>query len=142
MKNFNDIPIVAPSDFSAESDRAVSTAIELAGAAERVTVVHVAPPILIVEPVVVYETISDEERRAQLEIALRKRYSSADYEGLTFDVRIGDPGSEIVKVAKERKAGLIVMPSHGRTGISHLLLGSVAERVVRTAACPVLVLRK
>jgi nucleotide-binding universal stress UspA family protein len=58
------------------------------------------------------------------------------------EVRIGDPGAEIVKVATELKAGLIVMPSHGRTGLKHLLLGSVAERVVRTATCPVLVLRK
>lgn len=59
-----------------------------------------------------------------------------------MEVRIGDPGVEIVKVATELKAGLIVMPSHGRTGLKHLLLGSVAERVVRTATCPVLVLRK
>lgn len=142
MRNFNDVPIVAPIDFSAEADQAVATAIELAGTAKQVTVVHVTPPILIVEPVVVYETVSDEERRANLELALQKRYSSHEYEGVNIEVRIGDPGSEIVKVANERKAGLIVMPSHGRTGLTHLLLGSVAERVVRTAACPVLVLRK
>lgn len=142
MKNFNDIPIIAPVDFSTESDRAVATAIELAGNAAHVTVVHVTPPILIVEPVVVYDTISDEERRIALEAALLKRFSASECAGINVEVRIGDPGSEIVKLAKDLKAGLIVMPSHGRTGLKHLLLGSVAERVVRTAACPVLVLRK
>ena len=54
---------------------------------------------------------------------------------------IGDPGSEITKLAKEVGAHLIIMPSHGRTGISRLLLGSVAERVLRLSHCPVLVLR-
>ncbi|MBL9161675.1 MAG: universal stress protein [Planctomycetaceae bacterium] len=142
MRNFNDVPVIAPTDFSVESDRGVVTAIELAGTAKHVTVIHVTPPILIVEPVVVYDTISDEERRANLELALRERYSSPEYEGVNLEVRIGDPGSEIVKLAKEKKAGLIVMPSHGRTGLTHLLLGSVAERVVRTAECPVLVVRK
>ena len=142
MKNFNDVPIIAPVDFSAESDRAVATAIELAGNADQVTAVHVTPPVLIVEPVVVYDTVSDEARRNSLEAALVKRFSGRQYEGIKVEVRIGDPGAEIVKVATDLKAGLIVMPSHGRTGLKHLLLGSVAERVVRTATCPVLVIRK
>ena len=142
MKNFNDVPIIAPVDFSAESDRAVATAIELAGNADQVTAVHVTPPVLIVEPVVVYDTVSDEARRISLEAALVKRFSGSQYEGINVEVRIGDPGAEIVKVATDLKAGLIVMPSHGRTGLKHLLLGSVAERVVRTATCPVLVIRK
>lgn len=142
MKDFHDVPIVAPVDFSAESDHAVAVAIELAGNAAHVTVMHVTTPIIIVEPVVIYDTISDEARRSELHAALLKRYSAPLYQGIKFEVRSGDPGSEIVGMAKELKAGLIVMPSHGRTGLKHLLLGSVAERVVRTATCPVLVLRK
>jgi nucleotide-binding universal stress UspA family protein len=47
----------------------------------------------------------------------------------------------IADLAKELNANLIVMPSHGRSGVSRLLLGSVAERVLRLANCPVLVLR-
>ena len=60
-----------------------------------------------------------------------------------FDIacQIGDPGSEIVSFANEVNANMIIMPSHGRTGISRLLIGSVAERVLRLASCPVLVLR-
>ena len=59
---------------------------------------------------------------------------------ITYPV-LGDPGHQIAEFAKEAGAGLIVMPSHGRTGLTHLLIGSVAERVVRFAHCPVLVLR-
>ena len=57
------------------------------------------------------------------------------------DVEFGDPGNQIVDFAERISAELIVIPSHGRTGIERLLLGSVAERVARLAPCPVLVLR-
>jgi len=53
----------------------------------------------------------------------------------------GVPFVEIIKTAKERQADLIVIGTHGRTGIDHMLFGSTAERVVRKAACPVLTVR-
>ena len=56
-------------------------------------------------------------------------------------VRQGKPFVEIIKEAKEKDMDLIVMGSHGRTGISHMLMGSVAEKVVRKANCPVLIVR-
>ena len=56
-------------------------------------------------------------------------------------IRSGEAAQEIVKAAKELDVDLIVMATHGRTGIEHFLLGSVAERVVRTATCPVLTVR-
>ena len=56
-------------------------------------------------------------------------------------VRQGKAFVEIIKTAKEKNMDLIVMGSHGRTGISHMLMGSVAEKVVRKAACPVLIVR-
>lgn len=141
MKSFTDIAIVAPVDFSDEADRAVEAAVELSGNASHVTVVHVAAPIIIVEPIMMYDIPSDDVRCEQLKEALKKRYSAPKYQRVNFEVRLGDPGLEIVKFAAELKAGLIVMPSHGRTGLAHLLLGSVAERVVRMAKCPVLILR-
>ncbi|MGY3879495.1 universal stress protein [Aeromonas enteropelogenes] len=60
----------------------------------------------------------------------------------TFDIRFGRAADEIVIQAKEDEVDLIVMGSHGRSGITHLLVGSVAESVVRHAPCPVLVVRK
>jgi universal stress protein A len=56
-------------------------------------------------------------------------------------VRQGKPFVEIIKEAKEKDMDLIVMASHGRTGVSHMLMGSVAEKVVRKANCPVLIVR-
>ena len=61
----------------------------------------------------------------------------------TWDVAIavGHPADAVVRVAQERKVDLIVMGTHGRTGLQHVLLGSVAEKVVRLAPCPVLTIR-
>lgn len=140
MKRFADKPIVAPVDFTDESDHSVDLALDIAGSPEFVTVLHVAPPLVAFEPAIV-AIISDEERREQILAAARSRFSDAKYRGIHFDTRFGDPAHEIADAAQEKSAGLIVMPSHGRTGLAHLLMGSVAERVVRLAHCPVLVLR-
>jgi universal stress protein A len=61
----------------------------------------------------------------------------------TWDVEIavGHPADTIVRLARERNADLIVMATHGRTGLGHLVLGSVAEKVVRLAPCPVLAVK-
>ena len=56
-------------------------------------------------------------------------------------VAVGRPAEEILRVAREEKVDLIVMGTHGRTGVRHLLLGSVAEAVTRHAPCPVLTAR-
>ena len=61
---------------------------------------------------------------------------------MTQVVREGDPGLMIADYAADVQADLIVMPSHGYHGVKRLLLGSVAERVLRHANCPVLVLRR
>ena len=57
-------------------------------------------------------------------------------------VRAGSPAAEIVSIAKTVPADLIVISTHGRTGLKHAFMGSVAERVVQTAPCPVLVVRE
>jgi len=57
------------------------------------------------------------------------------------EVREGTPFHEIIRCARERDVDLIVMGTHGRGAVAHLLMGSVAERVVRTAPCPVLTVR-
>lgn len=57
------------------------------------------------------------------------------------EVRPGEPWREIISAAEKENVDLIVIPTHGRTGLKHALMGSVTERVVRHAPCPVLVLR-
>ncbi len=141
MHHFSNQRILVPIDFSDEADGAMKVALEIASDPSLVTAIHVAPPLATLEPGVVWEMISDETRVQQLEQAFRKRYHEPCYSPVGFEVRFGDPGNEITSYAQEVKAGLIVMPSHGRTGLAHLLIGSVAERVVRFAHCPVLVLR-
>jgi nucleotide-binding universal stress UspA family protein len=56
-------------------------------------------------------------------------------------LRVGSPFVEIVRTAQSERADLIVVGTHGRTGLAHVLMGSVAERVVQKAPCPVLTIR-
>ena len=60
---------------------------------------------------------------------------------VTRRVVVGIPYRKIVDLAEEEKSDLIVMTTHGRTGLSHLVMGSVTEKIVRTAPCPVLTIR-
>jgi nucleotide-binding universal stress UspA family protein len=75
---------------------------------------------------------------------LKARLRPADIEQLhaTADAIVGTPAMSIVEYAEGHDIDLIVMGTHGRGGMSHLLMGSVAERVVRTARCPVLTVRE
>ena len=141
MNRFADKPIVVPIDFSDEASAAIDQALEIAAPPEHVRAVHGAPPLTAFEPAIAYQVIDDADRRESIQKAFHKRHAADKYRDVKFEVRFGDPGHEIADFATESGAGLIVMPSHGRTGLAHLLIGSVAERVVRLARCPVLVLR-
>jgi nucleotide-binding universal stress UspA family protein len=134
--------VVVPIDFSDNSLAAVDTALELVAAASQVHVIHVLPMLTVADPGVVWEPVDDESRRSHAEDALRQRLADEKYRGVKVEVTIGDPGHEVADYAQQQHAELIVMPSHGRTGIRRLLIGSVAERVVRLAHCPVLVLKQ
>ena len=110
--------------------------------AEEVHVVHVLPELAQSEPMVLWEAWESQKRHKHAEDELRKFLAGDRYVGLALHVFVGDPGQEITALAERLGAELIVLPSHGRTGLKRLLIGSVAERVVRLAHCPVLVLRK
>lgn len=140
MTPFKGKSIVAPVDLSEASDQALEFAMELATERNDIIALHVGLPYTVVEPTYMY-LIDEEGRRRELEELVHKRFEGDRYVGIRIEVRFGDPGSEIATFAQEVGAGLIVMPSHGRTGLAHLLVGSVAERVIRYAPCPVLVLR-
>jgi nucleotide-binding universal stress UspA family protein len=80
------------------------------------------------------------ERLANVAASLRARVVEAGaYVAIEVAARMGTPADSILREAEERKADRIVIGTHGRTGVKHLLLGSVAERVVRLAHVPVLV---
>jgi nucleotide-binding universal stress UspA family protein len=79
------------------------------------------------------------EGRKELEIV---RLTIGDAARSTTLLRTGQPHTEIVEAARELGADLIVLSTHGHTGLTHALLGSTAEKVVRHAPCPVLVVRE
>jgi len=93
------------------------------------------------------EAFSPVDLRAQLEkfieTALERARGRVEAQGIAVRslLEVGVPHEEIARVAQEHSADLIVMTTHGRKGLSHLLLGSVTEKVFRTAPCPVLVVR-
>lgn len=139
--------ILAPTDFSEYSKEAVAYAFELAqkfGA--KLLLLHViempAYPVEgFVPPSIGSTLIDDLERQAWADLAQVLPEAQNDKVALTRQVVVGIPYRKIVEVAAAEKVDLIVMATHGRTGLGHLLIGSVAERVVRTAPCPVLTIR-
>jgi len=139
--------ILAPTDFSEYSKEAVAYAFELAqkfGA--KLLLLHViempAYPVEgFVPPSIGSTLIEDLERQAWADLAQVLPEAQTDKIAVTRQVVVGIPYRKIVDVAAAEKADLIVMATHGRTGLGHLLIGSVAERVVRTAPCPVLTIR-
>ena len=142
MKNwFANKQLMVPVDFSDESIKAVDDALEMADSADMVHVVHVAPDLDVTTPGVVWESISEDVQRQNVEASFDKVFANPKYRGIRFHVAFGDAGRGIVEHAEAIKADAIVMPSHGRTGFRRLLIGSVAERVLRLAHLPVVVLR-
>ena len=141
MNWFASKKVLVPVDFSDESFAAVDSALEFVEKTSDITVLYVLQDMSPMEPGEIWHTVDTESRTRHAMKALRERLADEKYAGLHFDVAIGDPGHQITKVAEREKTELIVLPSHGRTGLKRMLIGSVAERVVRLAHCPVLVLR-
>lgn len=134
--------VVVPVDFSEESFEAVDTALQLVAQPADVRVVHVLPTFEPNDLESIWVTISPEARESAARQALYDRLAKRNGPGVQVDVVFGEAGHAIADFAAVQKAELVVLPSHGRTGISRVLIGSTAERVVRLCHCPVLVLRK
>jgi nucleotide-binding universal stress UspA family protein len=134
--------VLYPTDFSDPADRAFDVAQSLArqqGA--RLIVLHVSPPVAVPLREVLTEhrpaqAYYDELREKLL--AVRPEDPGVAVEHILAE---GDAAGEILRVAQAKRADLIVMGTHGRTGLERLLLGSVAEQVLRSASCPVLTLK-
>jgi nucleotide-binding universal stress UspA family protein len=157
--------LLVPTDFSEPANNAFRYAIEEAVLHHaKVTLLHVLPPdtrtdvhyvtgapaetvrgglepgvggsALLSQPEVVRRDRSEEALTR-----LRDLVAGAFQGPSEVVVALGHPADTIVRVAQEQRADLIVMSTHGRTGLPHVLLGSVAEKVVRLAPCPVLTIK-
>jgi len=138
--------ILVTTDFSDESSQALPFARTLAdGFGARLTLIHVVEKFPI--DALLGRELTKETTKQVMELARFRLMSMAEDFRARCDikadivVRFGKPFEEIVRCAKDLDASMIVVATHGYTGIKHAYLGSVAERVVRHAHCPVLVVR-
>jgi len=134
--------ILAPTDFSGQSlaglRYAMNLRLKFGSALTLLHVIEPTPPMAGIESLVLAQSDSEVAAWALKELAKLTRRESGDEKRVTSLVRMGNPFHEITTEAGENKADLIVIATHGYTGVEHLLLGSTAERVVRHAPCPVL----
>jgi nucleotide-binding universal stress UspA family protein len=145
MKYFQNKTIVIPCDFSEPAMDAVNEALALAEDSTSIHVVHVVDPtpvMISVDPALPIPASYDHGRFQEAQQQMKQMFEKGDYARLKIHCSIGDPGAEIADYATSVRANMIIMPSHGRSGLGRLLMGSVAERVLRLADCPVLILRK
>jgi universal stress protein A len=137
--------ILVATDFAESAEQAFACAVQLARRhGSELMLLHVYidlpayPEITAGQVEAIYE-----EQRGWIEAALERRARRARGEGLLARalLRTGPAASTIAQTAKEESADLVVVGTHGRAGLDRLILGSVAERVVRLAPCPVLVIK-
>lgn len=142
--------ILVPSDFSKFSDKALQKAVDLAKEYKsRIYLLHVIDEGL--QQCVADYCVSDEVmRRMEMEdrTATQNRLEQQvgripDTAGLdiSYDIRKGYPAEEILKDQQEKNPDMIVIASHGRTGLLHNLMGSTTDKVLKRATCPVLLVR-
>ncbi len=139
--------IICPTDFSEASYRALEYALRFARLSNGTLVI----PHILHEPIsnefqfedqevaVPFEDVS-KQAADNLEVLRQEKLES--YPHCVLLVEEGDPTSEILNIAQRYKADMIVIATHGRSGIQHLLMGSVAEKIIRHAPCPAFVVRR
>jgi len=137
--------VVIPTDFSDSSRVALHYGMDLVDPAGRIILCHVVDDVPLTYGYVGI-ALAPGDVRSKLGSEAEKELQAfvpGTPEGLHIETRIlhGTPHREIVDLVRTEGADLVVMGTHGRTGLEHALLGSVAERVVRKATCPVLIVR-
>jgi nucleotide-binding universal stress UspA family protein len=140
--------IVVPLDLTEPLEEMAEWAIEWAERAQaRLVFFHVLPPVhAYASPVFIEPSTFDEQynvARKYAEERMRSLAARARERGVeaTVHVRLGTPAEEILSLAQDFGAGLIIVGTHGRKGLAHVILGSTAEKVVRLAQCPVFVVK-
>jgi nucleotide-binding universal stress UspA family protein len=135
--------ILSPLDFDDNSLAALDVAVQIARDNDgTVLLLHVVPMIVPATGMPVYVDIykgQEQAAREKLNELAAKRLRGVKHEMLTH---MGEPAGSILSTARREAADLIVMATHGRRGFSRVLLGSIAEMVLRNASCPVLCVRR
>jgi nucleotide-binding universal stress UspA family protein len=133
--------ILFPTDFSTAGQAALAMATRLAkGSGAKLLIVHVEEPPMAYGGGELYYGIEEPDRE-QLKRMLSEVVPTDPAVPCEHQLMIGSPATTIVHVAEQEGVEMIVMPTHGRTGLLRMLMGSVAEEVVRKAKCPVLTVK-
>src|SRR3954452_12882694 len=136
--------ILVPTDFSKHSQTALVYGVAFAqkfGA--QLHLLHIVQDLALFFPDTVTVVPPTDQLTEAVEAALQRvlRENHLEAMGVQTAVRSGSPFHEIAQYARDEDVDLIIMGTHGRGGLMHLLMGSVAEKVVRKAPCPVLTVR-
>ena len=134
--------ILFPTDFSTASDAALAHAETLAKqAGAKLLIVHIEEPPLAYGGGELYYGLP-EPNSARIRNMLEDVKPTDPAVPFEHRLTMGDPAAEVVRIAAEDKVEMIVMGTHGRTGLTRMLMGSVAEAIVRRSPCPVLTYRE
>jgi nucleotide-binding universal stress UspA family protein len=139
--------ILFPTDFSKAASAALPYAVDMAKLFKaKLYLVHVIPDISLTSelsmPFSSFDQIFvDLELVAQQELEKYEADKRKDLTDVEYLVARGLPYEQILRIARDKKADLIVMSSHGKSGVDKVIFGSTAQRVVRRATCPVLTVR-
>ena len=145
--------VLVPTDFSENSKKALIYAVRLAQRNDSSLILFHAlelPEFVQLRPPDISGRFNEAEmklfddavRRCEDSLVRLSRDLGASNVKIETLQRVGKPYEEIIKIARERGVDLIIVGTHGYTGLKHFLLGSTTERVVRVSPCPVLVVRK
>jgi len=133
--------ILVPTDFSTASDAVLPQAEALAKQkSASLLILHVEEPPLAYGGGELYYGLPEPNSERILKMLDNVRPADQTV-AFTHRLAMGDPAGEIVRIAAEEGVEMIVLGTHGRSGLTRMLMGSVAESVVRRAPCPVLVYR-
>lgn len=140
--------ILCPYDFSDYAEEAVRYAVKLSDSFTQIVLLNIVQLPYFIDPngFVYFDTKADALKSdSETAISNKIKELQAKYLQCNFESRLdvnNDPAVAILEAQKNEKADLIVLGSHGRKGLSRLLMGSVAETVMRDATCPVLIIKK
>ncbi len=136
--------ILVPTDFSSQSDKSLDYAVMVANQfGAKIILLHIIEPFPYTTTDAFMVVDNSEAMRSIAETLIKNQSKTLRQKKISVktDLIVGNPAQEIIKKAEREKADLIVMGTHGRTGVEHVLLGSVAEKIVRLANCPVLTIK-